>query len=103
VSAPLRPRATDGSGDLHYRFPPAAAYRLNRCLFALKSDPAFRARYLSDPDAAMREIGLAADEQAALGTFDRDALVACGAHRYLVFMAELRLRMDRSQAAFERF
>ena len=28
----------------HYRFPPASAYPLNRCLYALKSDDAFRAR-----------------------------------------------------------
>ena len=31
------------SAQPHYRFPPASAYRLNRCLFALKSDDAFRA------------------------------------------------------------
>jgi aromatic-ring opening dioxygenase LigAB LigA subunit len=91
------------TGDLHYRFPPAAAYRLNRCLFALKSDPAFRERYVTAPAAAMDEMGLAADEQAALLAGDRDALVARGAHPYLVFMAELRLRMERSQAAFEHF
>ena len=29
----------------HYRFPPASAYRLNRCLFALKSDDEFRTRF----------------------------------------------------------
>jgi aromatic-ring opening dioxygenase LigAB LigA subunit len=89
--------------DLHYRFPPAEAYRLNRCLYALKSDPAFRARYVSAPAAAMDEMGLAADERAALTALDRDALVARGAHPYLVFMAELRLRMERSQTAFELF
>ena len=35
----------------HYRFPPASAYRLNRCLFALKSDDAFRSRFLKDAPA----------------------------------------------------
>ena len=34
--------------DLHYVFPPARAYPLNRCLFLLKSDDAFRPRYLAD-------------------------------------------------------
>jgi Aromatic-ring-opening dioxygenase LigAB, LigA subunit len=89
--------------DLHYRFPPASAYRLNRCLFALKSDPAFRVRYVDAPESAMDEMGLIAAEREALVALDRDALVARGAHPYLVFMAELRLRMDRSGAAFEHF
>lgn len=91
------------SESLHYRFPPACAYRLNRCLFALKSDAAFRARYLADPPAAMRELGLGEEEQAMLLGWDRDRLLACGAHAYLVFMADLRLRMERGDAVFEYF
>jgi putative modified peptide len=91
------------SGELHYRFPPASAYRLNRCLFALKSDDDFRARFLKDPRAAMGELGLEADDAAALLAGDRDALLARGAHPYLVFMADLRLRMEREPVAFEFF
>ena len=91
------------SDEAHYRFPPASAYRLNRCLYALKSDDAFRARWAADAAGAMRELGLDADEQAALLARDRDALVARGAHPYLVFMAELRLRMDGGTATFEYF
>jgi len=89
--------------DLHYRFPPASAYPLNRCLFALKSDDAFRARFLADAKAAMAEHGLDAGSQAALLASDRDALVARGAHPYLVFMADLRVRMARGTATFEYF
>ena len=89
--------------DLHYRFPPAGAYRLNRCLYALKSDPAFLARYLADPETAVAEMGLAEDEARDLLAADRDALVARGAHPYLVFMANLRLRMERESAQFEYF
>ncbi|MCI0546716.1 MAG: hypothetical protein L0027_05480 [Candidatus Rokubacteria bacterium] len=87
----------------HYFFPPAAAYLLNRCLFLLKSDPAFRARYAADGEAAMTELGLEAPARAALRDFERDRLIALGAHPYLVFMADLRLRMDREPAGFERF
>ena len=87
----------------HYFFPPAAAYPLNRCLFRLKSEPAYRARFLADRDAAMTEAGLAPEMRAALTAFDRDGLVALGAHPYLVFMADLRLKMERAPAAFERF
>ena len=87
----------------HYRFPPASAYLLNRCLYALKSDDAFRARFLADAKTAMAEHGLDAEAQAALLGSDRDALVARGAHPYLVFMADLRLRMARGTATFEYF
>jgi len=89
--------------ETHYRFPPAAAYPLNRCLYALKSDDAFRARFVDDARAAMAEHGLDAEAQAALLAADRDALVARGAHPYLVFMAELRLRMARGTSTFEYF
>jgi hypothetical protein len=87
----------------HYFFPPASAYPLNRCLFLLKSDPAFRARYLADPEAAMAELGLGDAARAALRDFERDRLIALGAHPYLVFMAGLRLGMERTPAAFEHF
>lgn len=92
-----------GDSDLHYRFPPAGAYRLNRCLYAIKSDPAFRARYRADAAAAMDEAGLAPAERAALTAGDRDALVALGAHPYLVFMADLRVKMDGGAGSFEYF
>jgi hypothetical protein len=91
------------SEALHYRFPPASALRLNRCLYALKADDAFRARFLRDARAAMGEMGLDAADADALLAGDRDALVARGAHPYLVFMADLRLRMECGTATFEYF
>ena len=89
--------------DLHYRFPPASAYRLNRCLFALKSDREFLARYLADPKAATAEMKIGEDEARDLIAGYRDALVARGAHPYLVFMASLRVRMEREPGQFEYF
>ena len=91
------------NGQPHYRFPPASAYRLNRCLYALKSDDDFRARFFRDARAAMTELGLDAEDAAAVLGGDRDALLARGAHPYLVFMADLRLRMEREPVAFEFF
>ena len=91
------------SAEPHYRFPPASAYRLNRCLFALKSDDAFRARFQQDARAAMAELSLDSEDAAAVLRADRDALLARGAHPYLVFMADLRLRMEREPVAFEFF
>jgi hypothetical protein len=87
----------------HYFFPPASAYPLNRCLFALKSDARFRARYLADPEAAMADMGLDGEARAALRSQARDRLIALGAHPYLVFMADLRLGMERTPTAFEHF
>jgi hypothetical protein len=91
------------SDEPHYTFPPAAAYRLNRCLHAIKSDSAYCARFLADPAAAMDELGLGAEERAGLSPIERDLLVARGAHPYLVFMADLRLRMVREPGLLEHF
>ena len=91
------------SDGAHYRFPPAHAYRLNRCLFALKSDHAFAERFLADAHRATEEMGLTEGERADLRRMDRDALVARGAHPYLVFMAGLRLKMLAEPTAQEYF
>jgi hypothetical protein len=87
----------------HYRFPPAQAYRLNRCLYALKSDRAFGERFVADAWAATEDMGLTEGERADLRRMDRDALVARGAHPYLVFMAGLRLKMLAEPGALEYF
>ncbi len=89
--------------ETHYFFPSAAAYQLNLCLFRLKSDDGFRARYLEDAGGAMTEMGLDLETQGALTALDRDRLIARGAHPYLVFMAGLRLRMAREPDTFEYF
>lgn len=87
----------------HYRFPPASAYALNRCLHAIKSDRAFAERYLADADAVMAELGLSDGERADLVRMDRDALISRGAHPYLVFMAGLRLTMLAEPGSLEYF
>ena len=89
--------------EAHYFFPPASAYPLNRFLFALKSDAAARAWYLADAEGTMRAAGLDEATRAALRALDRDGLVRLGAHPYLVFMAQVRLTMEREPAAFEYF
>jgi hypothetical protein len=89
--------------EVHYFFPPASAYALNRFLFALKSDGAVRASYLGDPDGVMRERGLDEATRAAVRGFERDRLVGLGAHPYLVFMAQVRLSMERNAEGFEYF
>ena len=89
--------------SLHYTFPPAAGYSLNRCLYLLKSDDVFRERYLADPEATLAEAGLDPERSSALRALDRDRLLALGAHAYLVFMAGLRLKMATAPQTFERF
>jgi hypothetical protein len=92
-----------GGEGAHYRFPPARAYRLNRCLYALKSDRDFLERFRADPAAATAGLELSDEERADLGRMDRDALVARGAHPYLVFMAGLRLKIAADPGALEYF
>lgn len=89
--------------EAHYRFPPSSAYALNHCLYAIKSDRAFAERYLADLDAAVAEMRLSEGERADLRRMDRDALVARGAHPYLVFMAGLRLKMLAEPGSLEYF
>jgi len=91
------------SDDAHYRFPPSEAYRLNECLYAIKSDRAFAERFLADARAATESMGLTEDERADLLGMSRDALVARGAHPYLVFMAGLRLKMLANPSEMEYF
>ena len=91
------------SEALHYPFPPADAYPLNRCLYAIKSDPEFCARFLADPRVACADLHLSEAEERALETFDRDILVGLGGHPYLVFMADLRLKMAREPDSLEYF
>ena len=87
----------------HYRFPPSAAYPLNRCLYALKSDRDFIDRFRADPAAATAPMGLSDGERADLTRMDREALVARGAHPYLVFMAGLRLKIASEPGTLEYF
>ena len=96
-------RAPAHRSALHYSFPPARGYRLNKCLFLLKADPAFRRRYLDDPERTAAEFGLDPESRAALAALDRDRLVSLGAHSFLVYLAELRLRAEREPAALEYF
>jgi Aromatic-ring-opening dioxygenase LigAB, LigA subunit len=91
------------SDGAHYRFPPSEAYRLNRCLYALKSDRAFAERFLADAREATDSMGLTDGERADLFHLDRNALVARGAHPYLVFMAGLRLKMLAEPGTLEYF
>jgi aromatic-ring opening dioxygenase LigAB LigA subunit len=91
------------SETAHYRFPPSSAYALNRCLYALKSDREFAERFFADAEAVTGALGLTEGERADLRRMDRNALVARGAHPYLVFMAGLRLKMLAEPATLEYF
>jgi hypothetical protein len=83
--------------SLQYRFPPAQAYQLNKCLFALKSDETFRQRYATDAERAMQEFRLTLEERDAVRRGDQERLVALGAHPYLAFLARMRLAMEQKQ------
>jgi hypothetical protein len=48
-------------------------------------------------------MSLSGREVDAIASFDRDVLVGLGGHPYLVFMADLRLRIAREPGALEYF
>ena len=98
-------RLSSGRYDGRAPLPIPAGVRLSPqpCLFAIKSDDGFRARFLKDAAAALREYSLSDEDAAAIVRRDRDGLLARGAHPYLVFMADLRLRMEREPVSFEFF
>ena len=50
-----------------------------------------------------KEMELSEAERSALSPLDRDTLVDLGGHPYLVFMAELRLRIARDPGVLEYF
>jgi hypothetical protein len=81
--------------SLHYRFPPAQAYQLNKCLFALKSNAAFRHRYAADAERALQEFQLTLEEREAVRRGDQERLVALGADPYLAFMARMCLELGQ--------
>lgn len=87
----------------HYPFPPARAYRLNRCLFALKSDAEFLARFVEDPARALDGLGLSEEERLAVLAGERERLCVLGGHPYLIVMAELRVRGARGETNYEYF
>ena len=83
--------------SLHYRFPPAQAFQLNKCLSALKSNAAFRQRYTANAERALQEFHLTPEERAAVRLGDQEHLVTLGADPYLAFMASVHLDMDQGE------
>jgi hypothetical protein len=86
--------------SLQYRFPPAQAYQLNKCLFALKSDVDFRKRYTADAERALQEFQLTLEEREAIRRGDQERLIALGAHPYLAFMARIRMEMGQGEKQY---
>ena len=57
--------------DLHYNFPPAKAYKLNKCLYMIRSDAAFAQHVLDDFDAAVKPLSLAPEVEEAVRARDQ--------------------------------
>jgi aromatic ring-opening dioxygenase catalytic subunit (LigB family) len=72
--------AAPAAGYQYYQFPPPEAYPLNRLLYALRSSPAERQRFVRDVDGVAAEYGLTAAETAALKTLEPLTVAKAGAH-----------------------
>jgi 2,3-dihydroxyphenylpropionate 1,2-dioxygenase len=64
---------------------------LTAALHQLANDAAARERFLADPAGYGAALGLAADEQAALGALDQPAFLRLGVHPLVPFLARLQL------------
>jgi len=88
-------RSTDPS--LHYRHPPASAFRLNKLLYRVRMDDAVRQRFLADPDSVVAGYELSDEVVQAVKELDVNKLSALGAHPLLAFMARFNVEHDRRQ------
>lgn len=59
-------------------------YAVNTLLYQLKKDPAFRARFLADPAAAVAAADLGDDERAAFVARDMRRINELGGYLHLV-------------------
>ena len=89
--------------ELHYKFPPAKAYRLNKCLYMIRNDAAFAQRVLENFDAAVGPLGLAPEEAEAVRARNQEKLVALGAHPLLGFLAVYKLNITEKPKTFTYF
>ena len=89
--------------ELHYKFPPAKAYKLNKCLYMIRSDAGFAQNVLEDFDAAVAPLGLASEEAGAMRARDQARLVAMGAHPLLAFLAIYKLNLTEKPKKFTYF
>jgi hypothetical protein len=80
---------------LHYRHPPARAFKLNKLLYRVRMDDAVRQQFIENPDQVLGEYQLAAEELAAVKDLDVTRLSALGAHPLLAFMARFNVEHDR--------
>jgi hypothetical protein len=86
-------RSTDPA--LHYRHPPAGAFRLNKLLYRVRMDEGVRRRFMEEPDAVLAEYGLGGEQAEAARELDVNRLSALGAHPLLAFMARFNVEHDR--------
>jgi hypothetical protein len=89
--------------ELHYKFPPAKAYKLNKCLYMIRNDAAFAQRVLDDFDAAVKPLGMADEEVEAVRRRDQNRLVELGAHPLIAFLATYKLNLSGSPKKFTYF
>ncbi len=89
--------------ELHYKFPPAKAYKLNKCLYMIRNDAGFVQKVLENFDAAVGPLELATDEAAAVRARDQAKLVDLGAHPLLAFLAIYKLNLTEKPKKFTYF
>jgi len=94
-----QPGLSTQDSALHYRHPPAHAFRLNKLLHRVYTDASIRKAFASDPEAVSAEYGLNAEQAEAAKALDVPRLSALGAHPLLAFMARFTVEHDRRSSS----
>ena len=88
--------STDAS--LHYRHPPASAFKLNKLLYRVRMDDTVRGQFIADPDSILAAAELSPEEAEAARELDVSRLAALGAHPLLAFMARFNVEHQKRSA-----
>jgi len=87
---------------LHYRHPPASAFRLNKLMHRVYTDAAVRKAFVADPDGVIAEYGLSQEQAEAAKAFEVERLASLGAHPLLAFMARFTVEHERRSSSTAR-
>lgn len=86
---------------LHYDYIKPGALPLNRLLFKMRADSAFRQRYVNDPAGVLASWDLTEDQRQAVLAQDMEKMVALGAHPMLAILVRIFTDVDQRPDKYE--
>jgi 2,3-dihydroxyphenylpropionate 1,2-dioxygenase len=90
-----------GQGYEFYSYPTLETYPLNKALANLRNDGVLRDHFVRDMDGVCAELGLTAEQTAAMKTLKTDNVVALGGHGILTLLTMLAIQHSAKAAGVE--